>query len=96
LELTEAQEAFPWLKEVNRHCKQEVLDNLNDAWLRCFKKLAGRPRFKSRKDAISIYQPYTKGSVNTFTIEGRFLHLTGGSAMRSLGPVSIKVDHPLD
>jgi putative transposase len=96
LELTEAQEVFPWLKEVNRHCKQAVLDYLNDAWVRCFKKLAGRPRFKGRKDPVNLYQPYSKGSVDTFEIEGRFLHLTGGPAMRSLGPLLIKVDRPLD
>lgn len=39
---------FPWIKEVTKYAPQQPFLDLQDAWRRFFKKLAGKPRFKKK------------------------------------------------
>lgn len=50
LQLTELRNDLPWLADVPRSACHSVLSSLDKAWRRCFKKTAGRPRWKSKHD----------------------------------------------
>lgn len=40
----------PWMYEVSKCAPQEALRDADQAWRRCFKKLARRPKFRKRSD----------------------------------------------
>lgn len=47
---------FPWVYEVTKYASQQPFLNLQDAWKRYLKKLAGKPRFKKKgKSYDSFY-----------------------------------------
>ncbi|MEO1208287.1 MAG: transposase [Cyanobacteria bacterium J06638_20] len=47
---------FPWYYEVSKCAPQQALRALRNAWERCFKRIAGAPRFKKKgkKDAFTL------------------------------------------
>lgn len=53
-------EDFAWLAEVSSVPLQQALRHLKGAWSRCFSRLAGRPRLKSRRDPQSA--EYTRSA----------------------------------
>ena len=56
-ELTLLKKEYPFLKEVNSQSLQKALKDLNDAFLRFFKKTSDYPNFKSKFDKQSFYCP---------------------------------------
>src|SRR5690606_13369438 len=47
---------FPWVYEVTKYAAQQPFLDLQDAWSRFFKKLAGKPQFKKKgKSRDSFY-----------------------------------------
>lgn len=60
-ELTELRTALPWLADVPRDVCDHLLVELDQAWQRCFKKLARTPRFKRKgRDILSFCEPHPK------------------------------------
>lgn len=54
-ELTELRKELLWLNDVPRHLCGSVLDNLDKAWQKCFKRLARKPIFKKKnRNSISF------------------------------------------
>ena len=47
---------YEWLKEVNSQSLQSSVDNLDKAFQKFFKKEAGFPKFKSRKNPVQSFQ----------------------------------------
>lgn len=47
-ELTDLRAGLPWLADVPRHVCAQLLVDLDKAWQRRFKRLGGRPRWKSK------------------------------------------------
>ena len=93
-EMTQLLEEYPWIEIVQCQARQETLADLDKAWSRCFKKLARRPHFKRRGDAMRIYAPSTV----PFTVEGD--RKTGrlsfeGPRYKPLGVLKIVLDRPI-
>lgn len=60
-ELTELRAELPWLADVPRNVCAQVLVEIDAAFQRWFKKLAGRPRFKRKgRDTMSTCEPHPK------------------------------------
>ncbi|HEV8639860.1 MAG TPA: transposase [Methylomirabilota bacterium] len=58
-QLTELRAEVPWLADVPRNVCAQLLVDLDAAWQRCFKGLAGRPRWKKKgRDAVAITEPH--------------------------------------
>jgi putative transposase len=55
-ELTQLRKEVDWLSDVPRHACESILDRLDKAWTRCFNKTCFEPRWKKKKDAISIVE----------------------------------------
>lgn len=60
-ELTVLRAELPWLVDVPRNVCTQLLIELDRAWQRCFKKLAGRPRWKKKnQSSVTICEPHSK------------------------------------
>jgi putative transposase len=60
-QLTELRGELPWLADVPRNVCAQLLVELDNAWQRCFKKLAHAPRWKRKgKDFLSLCEPHPK------------------------------------
>ncbi len=60
-ELTELRAEAPWLADAPRHVCDQLLVDLDQAWQRCFKKLARQPRWKCKgRDFLSLTEPDSK------------------------------------
>ena len=57
LKLMKGQEAFKWLKEINSQTCQQVLQCLDAAYLKFFRKETAFPRFKKKKNHQSFCVP---------------------------------------
>ncbi len=70
-ELKEIRAANDWLADVPRDVQARLLVDLDQAWQRCFKGLADRPRWKAKnRDQLSFCEPHPKSwslSGNTLT-----------------------------
>jgi len=54
-DLTELRSEIAWVRDVPRHASDHVLIELDNAWRRCFKRLAGQPRWKKKnRDVVSV------------------------------------------
>lgn len=61
LELTPLRAELPWLADVPRNVCAQLLAGLDDAWRRCFKRMARAPRWKRRgRDSLSLTEPHPK------------------------------------
>lgn len=68
-ELTALRAELPWLRDVPRDVAAQLLVELDKAWQRCFKKLAGRPRFKRHgRDIVNPCAP------QSWSVIGGVLH----------------------
>jgi putative transposase len=56
-ELTELRKQASWVNDVPRHVCSSLLNRLDIAWNRCFDHIANRPKFKKRKESVSITEP---------------------------------------
>lgn len=54
-QLTELRAEYPWIRAVPRRICDRLLDDLNLAWIRCFKKLTSQPKYKSRRNRIGSF-----------------------------------------
>ena len=71
-ELTALRAELPWLADVPRNVCAQLLVELDNAWQRCFKKLAARPRWKRKgRDVMGVCEPHP--NVWHLTDEGRAL-----------------------
>lgn len=60
-ELTELRSELSWLAEVPRNVSMQLLNDLDQAWQRCFKKLADRPSWKRKGvDVVNLCEPHPK------------------------------------
>jgi putative transposase len=60
-EMTELRALAPWLADVPRHACAQLLIELDKAWQRCFRKIAGPPRWKRRgRDFLSVCENHSK------------------------------------
>ena len=60
-ELTGLRAELPWLAAVPRNVCAQLLVELDKAWQRCFKKLAGQPRWKRKgRDTLGLCEPHPK------------------------------------
>ena len=60
-ELTALRAELPWLADVPRNVCAQLLVELDQAWQRCFKKIARRPRWKRRgRDFLGLTEPHPK------------------------------------
>ncbi len=52
---------YPWLKTISNNVTKQAIKDCVDAYTKFFKKLSGRPKFKSkRRDDFSFYQDTDK------------------------------------
>ena len=86
-ELTELRSELPWLAEVPRDVSMQLLHELDQAWQRCFKKIADAPRWKRKGvDVVNLCEPHPKA----WWLDGDVLHFP------KLGKIRV-VDHqPLE
>ena len=91
-ELTDLRDEHDWIKALPCNAQQQTLRHLDEAWQRCFQKLAGRPRFKAKgADAMGIAEPDAKRAWKLVQRSGQdFLVFT------KLGNVSVVVHRPLE
>jgi putative transposase len=87
-EMTELLSVSDQLARVVCCARQEVLRHLDRAWQRFFKRLGGRPRFKSRTESVGIYFSTPKH----WKVELGCLSLSGAAS--SLGGIRIRQDRP--
>ena len=60
-ETTELRAEVPWLDDVPRNVCNQLLVKLDEAWQRCFKKIAKAPRWKRKgRDFLSLCEPHPK------------------------------------
>lgn len=60
-ELTELRAALPWLADVPRAVCEQLLSELDKAWLRCFAKLGRAPRWKRKgRDFLGLTEPHSQ------------------------------------
>jgi putative transposase len=52
-ELTLLRKEHAWIKQIPRHITAQVFVNLDQAWQKCFSGIAGRPKFKSKKNPVT-------------------------------------------
>ena len=58
-EMTELRATLPWLADVPRNVCSQLLVGLDQAWQRCFKKLAYRPHYKEKgRDRFSFTESH--------------------------------------
>lgn len=91
-QMTELMVEHPWIAEVQCDARQMILADLDKAWKACFKKIGGKPRFKSRRDFPHIY------TNNKFVCVGdrRIGKLSFDSPRyRAFGTIKIVLDRPL-
>lgn len=88
LELTELRSVLPWLADVPRNVCDHLLVRLDQAWQRCFKLLAQKPKFKRKNScrSIGLCEPHPK----TWNLKNRALHFP------KLGTIRAVVHRPLD
>ena len=59
--LTDLRADLPWLADVPRNVCNQLLDELDKAWQRCFKRLSGAPRWKRKgHDFLGLCEPHPK------------------------------------
>ena len=86
-ELTAVRAEAPWLADVPRNVSVQMLVVLDEAWRRCFKRLAGRPHWKRRgRDTVNLCEPHPK----IWRLAGSTLHFP------KLGPMRAVVHRPLE
>jgi putative transposase len=84
-ELTELRAVLPWLADVPRNVCAQVLVELDAAWQRFFRGLAGRPRFKAKgRDRAPMVEPHPK----LFRVE------SGAVALPKVGAVRAVIHRP--
>ena len=88
-QLTVLRAALPWLHDVPRDVCAQTLVELDKAWQRGFKKLARRPRYKSktRGDRAPLIAP------QSFRVEGTGRHAT--LVFPKIGPIRAIVHRPV-
>jgi len=85
--LTELRADLSWMAEVPRNVSAQLLVELDEAWQRCFKKLARMPNWKARgRDVINLCEPHPK----VWRLKNNGLHFP------KLGIVRIVVHRPLE
>lgn len=90
LELTELRKELPWLNDVPRHLCTSVLDTLDEAWKRCFARVAERPRFKKKgRDSVQFSESDWSG----FRLGGAGRE--GALKFPKLGTIRATVHRPL-
>jgi putative transposase len=85
--VTELRAALPWLEDVPRNVCSNVLVQLELAWQRCFKKLAGEPHWK-RKDRGNV--PMCETHPKQWRLDGSVLRFP------KLGNLRAVVHRPLE
>lgn len=64
---------YPFLKEVDKFALESALDNLNNAYLKYYKKESKKPKFKSKKNRVNSYT--TKFTNNNIKILDKHIQL---------------------
>jgi putative transposase len=86
-ELTELRAEWPWLADVPRNVCSQLLVELDQAWQRCFAKLARAPRCKRRgRHSLGFCEPHPK----TWRIDGSRVRFP------KLGTLRTVMHRPLD
>lgn len=85
-ELTDLRKEAPWIKDVPRHVCVSILDRLDKSWNRYFDKLSNSPRWKKKKDKVSLTEP----DHLQFNLQGNKLKFP------KLPPISIVISRPLE
>jgi putative transposase len=89
-EIPNTKENYFW-NRVQCQARQKILESLDTAWNKCFKKLGGQPRFKSIRDDISIYIPAATVKYNLNETNIRF----DGPSYKRLGNLKIVMDRTI-
>ena len=80
-ELTELRAALLWLADVPRGVCEQLLVELDQAWQRCFKKLARAPRWKRKgRDSLGFCEPHSK----TWRVDGRNIRFPKLGTLRTV------------
>ena len=86
-QLTELRAELPWLAEVPRNVSAQLLVELDEAWQRCFKKLARKPHWRAKgRDLINFCESHPK----VWWLKGERLHFP------KLGILRIVAHRPLE
>jgi putative transposase len=86
-ELTELRAELSWLKDVPRNLCNALLVSLDDAWQRCFQRLARAPRFKHKgRDGARMCEP----DAGRFRIEGQAI------VFPKVGTIHAVIHRPLE
>lgn len=85
-ELTLLRKECQWIKDVPRHVMGQILNNLDEGWERCFRKISGRPNWKKKSQQLSFTECYTKA----WSIQGNKLNFP------KLAPMKIVLHRPLE
>ena len=77
--ITELKKQYEWLKEVDNYALQSAIDNLAWGYERYYKKIAKKPKFKSKKNPVQSYTtkngaPKAKNG-GTIRIDGNYIVL---------------------
>lgn len=60
----ELKQNYPFLKEADSIALQKAVENVNDSYMRYYKKQNGEPRFKSKKNPVQSYTTkYVHGNI---------------------------------
>ena len=75
--ITQLKKNHPFLKEVDSTALQNAVSNVDNAYIRYYDKIGGKPKFKSKKNEIQSYESKfnktTKGG--SIRIEGNYIQL---------------------
>lgn len=86
-ELTELRRELSWLADVPYNVAAQLLVELDQAWQRCFKRLARAPHWKRKgRDTLSCTETHSK----MWRLKGQVLHFP------KLGPIKTIVHRPLE
>lgn len=83
-------EEYPWLSKIDSYVLSYAEKNLKDAYNRYFNKLAGKPRYKSKKDSVHSCTTYRDKKGNALRIENGNLKIP---KLKSL--IKMKMHRPL-
>lgn len=94
-ELKSCKAEFPWLKEVPSHCLQQALMDLDGAYRRFWRKEAGPPRPRSKRDGDRMRFPDPKQIVLN-SKEGLLVLPKLGRRKSDCGALRVRLHRPIE
>jgi len=91
--VAEVKTLYPWYYETHKNVPQKALADLRQAWDRCFKKSAKKPRFKKKGQRDSFYLEQGTKAAPKIQNDGKHIRLPSIGWVRLAEPLPITVVH---